>query len=177
MRYSDEVAGVALIDSSHPEQFERLPEMRAEIEQTNRLFAFAPWLARVGVLRVFNPNPRPKALPRLQQAQVDAFSASTRQMSTTAAEFRATQESTAQVRAMDDFGDTPLGIVTAGQQSRSWLELQGELATLSSNSTHTVVDGATHLSLLHTRSDGEVTGAAILEVVEAVRNIGVPAGP
>ena len=33
-RYSDEVAGVALVDSSHPEQFTRSPEGRAMYKRT-----------------------------------------------------------------------------------------------------------------------------------------------
>ena len=33
-RYSDEVAGVALVDSSHPEQFTRSPEGRAIYKRT-----------------------------------------------------------------------------------------------------------------------------------------------
>jgi pimeloyl-ACP methyl ester carboxylesterase len=33
-RYSDEVAGVALVDSSHPEQFTRSPEGRAMYKPT-----------------------------------------------------------------------------------------------------------------------------------------------
>src|ERR671916_1883264 len=38
-RYSEEVAGVVLVDSSHPEQFTRSPEGRAMYEQINRLGA------------------------------------------------------------------------------------------------------------------------------------------
>jgi hypothetical protein len=61
-------------------------------------------------------------------------------------------------------------VVTAGASEPSWLELQDDLATLSSNSTHRVVEGATHTSLLYERSDSQATGAAIIEVVAAVRN-------
>jgi hypothetical protein len=52
----------------------------------------------------------------------------------------------------------------------SWLKLQDDLATLSSNSIHRVVEGATHTSLEYDRSDSQATSAAIVEVVAAVRN-------
>jgi hypothetical protein len=89
---------------------------------------------------------------------------------TTADEFRATPETTAQARVADIPGDKPLTVVSASKQSPAWLELQDELATLSSDSTHRVVEGASHTSLLDDRNDATATSAAILEVVEAVRD-------
>ena len=61
-------------------------------------------------------------------------------------------------------------MVAAGESELSWLKLQDELATLSSNSIHRVVKGATHESLLYERSDSQATSAAIVEAVAAVRN-------
>jgi pimeloyl-ACP methyl ester carboxylesterase len=58
-RYPHEVAGVAVIESAHPEQFSRLPEARDSYEQTRRLFAVAPLLARLGVVRLFDVAPAP----------------------------------------------------------------------------------------------------------------------
>ena len=58
---------------------------------------------------------------------------------------------------------------TAGESEPSWLKRQDDLATLSSDSKHRVVEGATHTSLLYERSDAQATSAAIVEVV-AVRN-------
>jgi hypothetical protein len=61
-------------------------------------------------------------------------------------------------------------VVTAGTQEPEWLALQDDLATLSSTSTHHVVKGATHTSVLYEQSDAQATSAAIVEVVTAVRN-------
>jgi hypothetical protein len=47
---------------------------------------------------------------------------------------------------------------------------QDELATLSFNSMHRVVKGATHTSVLYDRNDSQATSAAIDEVVAAARN-------
>jgi pimeloyl-ACP methyl ester carboxylesterase len=168
-RYSEEVAGVVLVDSSHPEQFTRTPEGQAMYEQTNRLGTVFPFLTRLGVIRLTNYYPAHPDLPPKQRAQIEAFNSSTRQVATTAQEFRATPETSAQVRSAGSLGDTPLAVITAGEQSPEWLEMQDELAALSSDSIHRVVKGATHESLLYDKGDAQVTSAAIEQVVEAVR--------
>jgi pimeloyl-ACP methyl ester carboxylesterase len=169
-RYPDEVAGVALVESSHPEQFTRLPEARDSYEQTKLVFTVGSLLSRIGVVRLFGLSPAPPELPQRQRAQIDALGPSTRQMSTTAQEFRASPQTTAQTQALESLGDKPLAVVSAGTQSPDWLELQDELAALSPNSMHRVVEGATHTSVVYDRSDARATGAAIVEVVAAVRN-------
>jgi pimeloyl-ACP methyl ester carboxylesterase len=169
-RYPGEVAGVALVESSHPDQFERLPEARESYEQTRRLFAVAPWLARTGVVRLFGLSPAPPELPERQREQIDALAPSARQVAATAAEFRATPRSTAQARGLRGVGNKPLAVVSAGTQPRDWLGLQEELAALSSDSSHRVVEGATHVSVLHDPDDAKITGEAIVGVVEAARD-------
>jgi pimeloyl-ACP methyl ester carboxylesterase len=169
-RYPEEVAGVALIESSHPEQFSRLPEARDNYEQTKRLYTVASLLARIGAVRLFNLSPAPPELPQQQRAQIAALNPSTRQVSTTAQEFHATPQTTAHARSLRSLGDKPLAVVSAGTQSSGWLELQTDLATLSPNSMHRVVEGASHTSVVYERSDAQATSAAIVEVVAAVRN-------
>jgi pimeloyl-ACP methyl ester carboxylesterase len=169
-RYSEEVAGVVLVDSSHPEQFTRSPEGQAMYEQIRRLGAVIPWLTRLGVIRLTNYYRAHPDLPPQQRAQIEAFNSSTRQVATTAEEFRATPQTTAQVRSGGRLGEAPLAVVSAGEQSPSWLGMQEELAALSPNSVHRVVEGATHVSLLYERRDARATSAAIVEVVKAVRN-------
>ena len=51
-----------------------------------------------------------------------------------------------------------------------WIALQNELAALSTNSSHHVVDGATHTSVVDDPGHARVTSAAIVEVVDAARN-------
>ena len=169
-RYSEEVAGVALVDSSHLEQFTRSPQGREMYEQTRRMGTVIPWLTRLGVTRLTNFYPAHPDLPSQQRAQIEAFNSSTQQWVTTVDEFRETPETSAQVHSMGSLGDKPLAVITAGDnQAPDWLEMQDELAALSSNSTHRVVEGATHESLLYDKGDSQVTSARIKEVVEAVR--------
>jgi pimeloyl-ACP methyl ester carboxylesterase len=168
-RYPDEVAGVVLVDSSHPEQFTRSPEGRAMYERARRLGAVLPFLMRLGVIRLSNFYPAHPDLPPLQRAQIEAFNSSTQHLVTTTEEFRITPETATQVRSAGNLGDKPLAVISAGEQPPSWLEMQDELASLSSDSVHRIVDGATHESLLYERRDAQVTSAAIDQVVEAVR--------
>jgi hypothetical protein len=111
-------------------------------------------------------DPASPELPQQQRAQIDALTPSTRQVTTYALEFLAPT----QTRRLGSLGNKPLAVVTAGTSESSWLEQQDKLATLSSNSIHRVVEGATHESLLYDRSDAQATSAAIVEVVAAVRN-------
>jgi pimeloyl-ACP methyl ester carboxylesterase len=170
-RYPDEVAGVALIESSHPEQFSYRPVARESYEPQKQIFDVASLLARLGIVRLLSKlAPAPPELPHQQRAQIAALSPSTRQVSTYSLEFRVTPQSTTQTRRLRSLGDKPLAVVSAGTQEPEWLELQDDLATLSPNSMHRVVKGATHTSVVYERSDAQASSAAIVEVVAAVRN-------
>ena len=168
-RYPEEVTGMALVDSSQPDQFTHQPVARDSYEPQE--FAVSSLLARLGIVRLlYKLSPAPPELPQQQRAQIDALSPSTRQVSTYALELRATPQTTTQTRSLRSLGDKPLAVVTAGTQEPEWLELQDDLVTLSSDSTHRVMEGATHTSLLYDRSDAQASSAAIVEVVAAVRN-------
>src|SRR5215208_6151587 len=169
-RYPDEVAGVVLVDSSQPDQFSHQPVARDSYEPQE--FAVASLLARVGIVRLLSKfAPAPPALPQQQRAQIDALSPSTRQVSTYSLELRATPQSATQTRGLRSLGNKPLAVVSAPKQAEpGWLKLQDDLVTLSSDSTHRVVEGATHTSLLYERSDAQASSAAIVEVVAVVRN-------
>jgi pimeloyl-ACP methyl ester carboxylesterase len=170
-RYPEEVAGVVLVDSSSPEQFGHRPEARDGHEPPTQTFAVASLLARIGVVRLlYELFPAPPDLPPQQRAQIDAIGPSTRQVSTTALELRAGPQSATQAHGLRSLGDKPLAVVSAGTQGPEWLDLQDGLATLSSNSEHRVLEGATHASVLHDQGDSRATSAAIVGVVEAVRN-------
>ena len=178
-RYPDEVAGVALIDSStEPDQFSQRPEARDSHEPPKQAFAVVPRLvrlgvslpARLGVVRLLSEfDPASPELPQQQREQIDALAPSTRQVTTFALEFLAPTQ-TLRLGSPGSLGNNPLAVVTAGESEPGWLKRQDDLATLSSNSIHRVVEGATHTSLLYDRSDAQASSAAIVDVVAAVRN-------
>jgi len=179
-RYPDEVAGMVLVDSStDPDQFSHQPVTQDSYEPQKQTFAVVPKLvrlgvslpARLGVVRLLsNLDPASPELPPQQRAQIDALTPSTRQWSTSAGEFLAPTQ-TLRLEGPGSLGNKPLAVVSAPKQAEpGWLKLQDKLATLSTNSIHRVVKGATHTSLLYERSDAQATSAAIVEVVSAVRN-------
>jgi pimeloyl-ACP methyl ester carboxylesterase len=169
-RYPDKVAGVALVESSHPDQFSYRQVARDSYEPQKQIFSVFSLAARLGIIRLVSKlAPTSPELPQQQRVQIDALSPSTRQVSTIALEFRATPQTVTQTRSLRSLGDKPLAVVTAGTSEPEWLKLQDDLATLSSNSTHPVVKGATHTSVMYDRSDAQVTSAAIVDVVQAVR--------
>jgi len=178
-RYPDEVSGVALVDTStDTDQFSQRPEGRDSNEPQEQSFAVVPQLvrlgvslpARLGVIRLLSElDSASPQLPQQQREQIDALAPSTRQWSTSALEFLAPTQ-TLRLGSLGSLGNKPLAVVTAGESDPSWLKRQDELATLSSDSIHRVVKGATHESLLYERSDAQASSAAIDEVVGAVRN-------
>ena len=134
-QYPAEVAGLVLLDSSHPDQFTRTPEGQAMFRRTSLLGAVLPWLARLGILRLTHFLPAHPDLPPQQRTEVAAFSSSTRQVPTSAKEFGATPATCNQARGTPSLGDKPLAVITASDQPPDWLQMQNELAALSSNST------------------------------------------
>jgi pimeloyl-ACP methyl ester carboxylesterase len=170
-RYPDEVAGVGLVDTpTGADQFSQRPEARDSHEPQKQKNAVVPRLVRLGVVRLLSElDPASPDLPPQQRAQIDALAPSTRQWSTSAIEFLAPTQ-TLRLGSPGSLGNKPLAVVTAGESEPGWLKRQDDLATLSSDSIHRVVEGATHTSVLYERGDAQATGAAIEEVVAAVRN-------
>jgi hypothetical protein len=67
--------------------------------------------------------------------------------------------------------DKPLVVLSAGSGSAAdWPAKQSAMATLSTNSAHRVIDGATHASLISNEKDAAKTTQAILDVVTSVRS-------
>ncbi len=179
-RYPEEVAGVALVDSStEPDQFGQRQKAQDGNEPQKQTSAVGSQLerfgislpARLGIVRLLSDlDPASPELPQQQRAQTDALTPSTREFTTSVLEFLAPTQ-TLRLGSPGSLGNEPLAVVTAPKQAEpGWLKHQDNLATLSSDSIHRVVKGATHESLLYEKRDAQATSAAIVEVVGAVRN-------
>lgn len=178
-QYRSDVAGMVLVDATHPDLWERLPP-ELQLPDASLLNVF-PYAAMAGLTRFYSPFPVDPELPAQQRAQIAALNASTASMTTIAAELRAIPASTVQVRGAGSPGDMPLVVLTAedtypqlageldAKANKVWKQLQGELAALSSNVAHRQIPATTHESLVHQQADARATLAAILQVVEAVR--------
>src|SRR5215211_8097559 len=122
--YPDEVAGVALVDSStDPDQFSQRPEGRDRNEPQKQTSAVGSQLvrfgvslpARLGIVRLLSKlDPASPELPPQQREQIDALTPSTRQVSTYALEFLAPTQ-TLKLGSPGSLGNKPLAVVTAGK--------------------------------------------------------------
>ena len=173
--YPDEVAGLVLIDASHPDQWARSDDGRAAQRANEVSAAIAPWLARIGLLRLTHFIAADPDLPAQQQAELEAFSNASRVWLSYSSAFRVTDQTMDQVRHARLRAGLPVVVLTATEHGMSpdaellHQSLQAELATLSSASLHKVVDGATHISLVHNQVQSQTTIVAVQQVVEWVR--------
>ena len=184
-KYPNEVEGMVLVDASHPGMWSRLPpEVVATLKPPAWQVGAMTFLTRLGVFRLTGGDMAECGLPAQQCKEEQAYLRSTRYRVTWGQEMFAPDRD-AQVRATEGLGDKPLVVLSAGDHSRdfaagvsgtsltrferTWHNLQSELAALSTDSTHLVVERAGHSTLQMNREDAQVTSAAIEEVVEAVR--------
>ncbi len=169
MDFPKNVAGVALIDSATPYQFD-LPAYPAFYSLWRRGSALLPTLARAGIARVYSLGLGSSTLPPDVRRQARAFSSSPRELRADRDEFAALKTVLRQAQALTSLGGKPLFVLTAdlGQQS-GWSAAQAELATLSTNSAHQTTQGATHAALVEEGLYAAVSSRAIVAVVRSVR--------
>jgi pimeloyl-ACP methyl ester carboxylesterase len=169
-RYPDPVAGLVLLDSTAPASSPIPPAKAGSYSVLGRATAVLPTLARLGGARLacFSDY---GSLPPQARDEERAMCATPRQVRSFADELIESPTAMAQARALTSFGDKPLAVVTAGSgHNAAWRSAQNDLATLSTNTIHRVVRGATHASLLEAENDAAACSRAIGEVVASVRD-------
>jgi len=174
-RYRDEVAGLVLLDSSHPDQWTSTPEGQAQFESSSKIYSISPALARLGVMRVMGLLQPASGLPMPNSEAIKASFAATKDWDTQSAEFLASPATMTQVHESELLDNTPLFVLTATEhgtppkQEQLWQNWQIDLATLSTNRVHKIVEGADHASFWLDADTAKVSVAAILQVLEAAR--------
>lgn len=169
-RYPDETAGLVLVDSSHEDQFERLPPSFRASGAINFLMKSVPWLTRLGILRILDqPAGNVKNYAPEVQPLARSIGFKSKAHDAAAAEFQSLLESAAQVKAIKMpngsllLGDKPLTVLMQGQQKqvppqatadeieefkKLWRVLQEDLATRSSRGDLIVAEKSGHYILL-----------------------------
>jgi pimeloyl-ACP methyl ester carboxylesterase len=169
--FTEETAGIVLLDSTHPDQFWRYPPEQAGGERKIKIFARVfGWAARLGLLRLVD-GPRfleADDLAADQQAALQMYFASARFSAGILAELAAFESQTfPQVRTIESLGDLPMVVMTAGstaEQVPVQVALHQGFAALSTNSRYQVLPGASHARI--------VTGSDYLpEVHAAIRQV------
>jgi pimeloyl-ACP methyl ester carboxylesterase len=172
--YPREVVGMVLIDPGTLDDDPRFPpQWHKELAAEERLITVARWLAPFGVVRLFRPRMEYYDLPPQQAAASDSFGVTTRYWQTIIDQYRAMPQTLAQEREVTSLGSIPLIVVSAtvpdNETRRVWTEINGELAELSTNGVHRVVQGATHESLVWEIDDAQVTIDSIRRVLDSAR--------
>jgi pimeloyl-ACP methyl ester carboxylesterase len=167
-RYPEQVAGLALIDSATPYQFD-LPDYPSFYRMARRGSALLPTLARAGLVRATTGTGFAGLPPQARDA-ARAFAASPRELTADRIEFAQLPRTFNEAKAVHGLAGKPLAVVTAtvGTQ-RGWSGAQKRLAELSNHSTHWTVAGATHSALLEDRAFASITGRAIARVARLAR--------
>ncbi len=168
--YPDDVAGLVLLDSAHPDQWTRTPAGQEQYANDSRIYSIARVLARLGVLRIL-PNPLtipPAGLAPQQAAEWQAIYGATQFWDTTEAESRALSATMAQVRSAAALSPgVPVLVVSAGEHihaDANWAMFQHELAAITPSSRQIVIAGATHESLWAEPQGAQASVAAILSM-------------
>ena len=173
--YPDEVVGIVLVDAANPYQFDRHPEMQKENESYLRIAKYIPALARLGIGHLFfalGGEIDFSDMKEPEKSEIKAAWSSSEYFESQYAETLAGRNIFADGQKLGKLGDLPLIVLTQGSDATSsdWIELQNELAGLSTNSLHLRVDGSTHASLAFNPEHAQAVSDAIMKVVEVVRS-------
>jgi pimeloyl-ACP methyl ester carboxylesterase len=167
--YPRQVAGVALIDSATPYQFD-LPDYPSFYSMWKRASALLPSAARTVMGRVALRSGFGSLPPRARDA-ARAFNSSPRQLTASRIEFLQLPTVFNQAKALRTLNGKPLAVLSATVgEMRGWATAQDKLAELSTNSTHRTVAGASHAGLIEEKRFAQATSRAIAEVVHRVRS-------
>jgi pimeloyl-ACP methyl ester carboxylesterase len=167
-QYPRQVAGVALIDSATPYQFD-LPDYPSFYSMWKRGSALLPSLARTVMGRMELRSGFGSLPPRARDA-ARAFNASPRQLTASRIEFLQLPTVFNEAKTLRSLHGKPLTVLSATVgQMRGWAAAQDKLARLSTNSTHRTVAGATHEALLGDKTLARATSLAISQVVRRAR--------
>ena len=173
-QYPEEVVGMVLVDAANPYQFDRYPEMLKENEAYMQFAKSLPTFARLGLGHLYfalGGEIDFADMKEPQKSEIKAAWSSPAYFESQYGEVVAGDGIYRDAQRLGALGSLPLVVLTQGNDvtPASWIELQNELAELSTDSLHITVDGATHASLAFHPEHAKAVSDAILKVVEAIR--------
>ncbi len=157
--YPENVAGLALLDTTHPDGGGEL--------RFATFYRIRAWLGHAGVFQLTPPSDDFWELPAEERPAANAVNQWASHLDTSAEELEAWHTSAAQVRAVgSDFGDLPLLVVSA-VGSPAHIDLQRDLARLSSTGRFVEIN-ADHMGMLVSQPQSEHVVRAIEEFLTAL---------
>jgi pimeloyl-ACP methyl ester carboxylesterase len=168
--YPQQVAGVVLLDSMHPEQYTKIDGWSTFYKVFRRASALLPSLSRLGLGHVLYQSAYGD-LPPVARDEQRTFWSTPRHSRSVRDEFSKLRTAMAQARSLTDLGDRPLVVLTAEKEAEGgWMPAQDELAALSTNVAHRILPNATHANLVENEAIAAQSSDAIRDVVNAVRS-------
>jgi pimeloyl-ACP methyl ester carboxylesterase len=171
--YPNEVVGLVFIDSSHPLQIKRMPKNMLVF---SRFFIFLlrfPWLAKIMAKKMFAKEV--VALPPEVQAELNKSYFSDKHFKALRAEYEDAERLFNSTADVGPLGDRPIAVFTAdlpkSRYQEIWYELQDQTAALSTNSTHEIVKGSSHIGLITHREYALKIAATVHKMIEDLRPV------
>ena len=166
-RFPDEVAGMVLVDSSHPD----LARHPGRLDRMGRVALRLKLLAPLGIARLMidAPSGNPDSRPGSVRAMEKEVLATTRSFRAVASELEGMRESLNQAAEnRPRLGRKPLVVLTEGRRKMEfWHAMQEQFTELSDSSEWEVVNGAGHF--IHQDEPGIVVDS-VRRVVESAHN-------
>jgi pimeloyl-ACP methyl ester carboxylesterase len=166
-RFPDDVAGLVLLDSTSPRQFDAIPSYPLQYALMRRAYGVLPALARMGLGTLLAGS----HLPADDAAPVDAMAATPRAARNARDELTVLPDTFREARSLTTLGDRPLVVLTSAENADDtdgWEQAQERMAELSTDSVHS--DAATsHAGMVEDEEGAAASVQAIASVVGAVR--------
>jgi pimeloyl-ACP methyl ester carboxylesterase len=168
-RYPEQVAGLVLIDSTAADN-RPVPQPEAGsysvLKHVSSLFATT---SRLGLGRLLADTSF-SDLPPKYRDDARATAATPKEMSGVLDEYGVANRSVAEAGRLRSLDAKPLIVRTAERgNAKGWMAEQNATVTLSTNSLHRVVPGATHLSFVENPDHAAAVTQAIHDVVVSLR--------
>jgi pimeloyl-ACP methyl ester carboxylesterase len=168
-QYPGQVAGMVLIDSTAPTSTPVPPQHPGSYSFVKHLSALVSTTARLGIGRLIAQNSFSDLPPRSRD-EARASAATAKEMASFIDEFAVANRSESEAGELSNLHGKPLIVLTADRgNAPGWIAHQDKMATLSTNSLHRVVPGATHQSLMDNPKHAAAVSQAIHDVVVSVR--------
>jgi pimeloyl-ACP methyl ester carboxylesterase len=183
--YGSDVAGLVLVDSSHPDQVARLEKATgASMTLATGVMSFGARIAWTGILRLADLDGAPPRAPRAVHLAVAAHMPIA--LPALVSEAKALPATFASTRQGPRLGSRPLIVLTATaemsneelqamsmtpeqgrQKLAAWITLQDEIAAWSTDSRHELVRDSSHYIQF---DHPDVVVRAVREVVDSIRS-------
>lgn len=174
--YPNEVKGMVFLDSSHPEQWERLAANGLLDENDLPLIEFVAILSDMGITgayyEIFNPESIDEYLPKVaQDRKLDLTSYSGNFYRRYVKEYKINDDILLRAGQASSLDSLPVLVFTAKDQygdAEVWYEMQEELKELSTKGKQFYMD-ANHGSIITKKENAEIVNKEILLMAESIK--------